>query len=137
MSRQEKSKQHSSTTITVRRVVLALFAALLITIAPLAEFTLARAESGMWQEDEVQIALNTSGFTPLEVARAAGAFAISVDNQNVTEEYILQLKAEDGTLLNEVRVQKGSTGWTVDLPAGVYTLTVADHPTWLCQITLQ
>jgi hypothetical protein len=38
-------------------------------------------------------------------------------------------------LLSEIKVQKGSAVWTVDLPAGNYTLMVANHPEWVCQIT--
>lgn len=88
-------------------------------------------------EDELLLELSTDGFTPAEATHPAGAFAISVDNRNVEGEYVLQLKGGGGTLLNEVRVQKGSAGWTVDLPAGTYTLMVANHPDWVCQITTQ
>jgi ribose 5-phosphate isomerase len=88
-------------------------------------------------EDEILLGLSTDGFTPAEVTHPAGAFAISVDNQDVAGEYVLQLKGEGGALLNEVRVQKGSAGWTVDLAAGTYTLMVANHPAWVCQITVQ
>lgn len=88
-------------------------------------------------EDELQIELSTNGFAQTEVTRAAGTFAIAVDNRNVAEEYVLQLKGAGGVMLNEVRVQKGSTGWTVDLAPGTYTLMVANHPDWVCQITVQ
>jgi hypothetical protein len=89
------------------------------------------------QDDEVQVVLGTAGFTPAEVTHAAGAFAVAVDNQGVTGEYVLQLKGAGGALLDEIRVQKGSVVWTVELAAGTYTLTVANHPDWLCQITVQ
>lgn len=156
MTRQEKFKQHSNGVITVRHIVLATFAAILTVTTTLAAFTLARptsrggaahqgahrigvtaAESGTRQEDEVQIALSVSGFTPSEVTHAAGTFALSVENQDAASEYVLRLKAEDGTLLNEVQVQKGTAVWTVSLAAGVYTLSEANHPDWLCQITVQ
>jgi hypothetical protein len=61
-------------------------------------------------EDELHIELSTDGFAQTEVTRAAGTFAIAVDNLNVAEEYVLQLKGAGGVLLNEVRMQKGSTG---------------------------
>jgi len=88
-------------------------------------------------EDELRLELSSEGFSQAEVTRAAGAFAISVDNRDVQGEYVLQLKGAGGALINEVRVQKGSAGWTVDLPAGTYTLMVANHPDWVCQITTQ
>jgi hypothetical protein len=113
-------------------------AAVLVAVT-LATAARARTAAGMSsaEGDEVQIVLGTAGFTPAEVSHAAGAFAIAVDNQGVTDEYVLQLKSAGGALLNEITVQKGSVVWTVDLPAGVYTLTVAGHPDWLCQITVQ
>jgi hypothetical protein len=89
------------------------------------------------ENDELQIVLSANGFAQAEVTHAAGAFALAVDNQDVTDEYVLQLKGAGGALLNEIRVQKGSAVWTVDLPAGTYTLMVANHPDWVCQITVQ
>jgi hypothetical protein len=49
----------------------------------------------------------------------------------------LRLKAEDGTVLNEVQVQKGSSAWTVNLQTGRYTLTEVNHPQWACTIVVQ
>jgi hypothetical protein len=89
------------------------------------------------ESEEVQIALSNSGFTPTEVTHAPGNFALAVENQDVTDEYVLQLKGAGGTLLDEIRVQKGSAVWSVDLAVGSYTLMVANHPDWVCQITVQ
>ena len=88
-------------------------------------------------EEEVKITLSTSGFAPTAITHAAGTFALAVENLDVATEYILQVKAGDGTILSEVRAQKGSAVWTVDLPAGIYTLVEANHPDWACQITVQ
>jgi hypothetical protein len=139
MSRQEKSKQAKGG-LTLRRRAVALFAAMLLATTTLASVALARLPSpgGAWQEaDEVQIVLGASGFTPAGVTHAAGNFALAVENQDAAGEYVLRLTSADGTLLNEVRVQKGTAVWTVDLAAGSYALTVADHPDWVCQITVQ
>ena len=88
-------------------------------------------------QDELQLQLSESGFTPSEAQRAAGTFGIAVENTALTGEYTLKLKAQDGTVVKEVQVQKGSTAWTVTLAAGEYTLTEASHPQWLCRLTLQ
>jgi hypothetical protein len=88
-------------------------------------------------QDELQIELSANGFTPGEVQRAAGTFAIAVENSAISGEYTLRLKAQDGTVVKEVQVQKGSAAWTVTLSAGEYTLTEASHPQWLCRITVQ
>jgi hypothetical protein len=88
-------------------------------------------------QDEVQIELSSNGFTPAEVQRGAGTFAIAVENTAISGEYTLQLKAHDGTVIKEVQVQQGSAAWTVTLSAGEYTLTEITHPQWLCRITVQ
>ena len=87
--------------------------------------------------DELRIELTASGFTPSEVQHAAGRFAIAVENRTLSGEYTLQLKAEDGTVVNEVHVQKGSSAWTLDLQTGTYTLTEANHAEWTCRIVIQ
>ena len=55
----------------------------------------------------------------------------------ISGEYILRLKASDGTVIKEVQVQKGSAAWTMTLAAGEYTLTETTHPQWSCRITVQ
>lgn len=95
----------------------------------------ARAQQG--GRDELRIELTSSGFTPNEVQHAPGRFAIAVENSALSGEYTLRLKAEDGTILQEFRVQKGSSAWTVTLQTGTYTLTETDHPQWTCRIVVQ
>lgn len=87
--------------------------------------------------DEVRVELTAVGFVPPEVQHAPGTFAIAVENSVLTGEYTLQLRAGDGTLLNELRVEKGSSAWTVSLQAGTYTLTEASHSEWTCRIVIQ
>ena len=69
--------------------------------------------------------------------RTAGTFAIAVENSATSGEYTLQLKAQDGTVIKEVQVQKGSAAWTVTFSTGEYTLTEASHPQWVCRINVQ
>jgi hypothetical protein len=88
-------------------------------------------------QDEVHIKLTASGFVPGEVQHASGTFAIAVENATLPGEYTLQLKAEDGTVLKEVTVQKGSSAWSVTLQAGQYTLTETQNPQWLCRLNVQ
>ena len=95
----------------------------------------AKAQQG--NRDEVRIALTSSGFTPNEIQHAPGRFAIAVENTTLSGDYLLRLKAEDGTVLNEFQVQKGSSAWTINLQTGTYVLTEADHPQWTCRIVIQ
>jgi hypothetical protein len=87
--------------------------------------------------DEIRIELSSDGFSPSEVQHAPGSFAIAVENNTLSSEYKLRLKAEDGTVLNEVQVQKGSSAWTVTLQTGRYTLTEVNHSEWVCSIVVR
>ncbi len=87
--------------------------------------------------DEIRIELSSNGFSPSEVQHAPGSFAVAVENNTLSGEYKLRLKAEDGTVLNEVQVQKGSSAWTVTLQTGRYTLTEVNHSEWVCSIVVQ
>jgi hypothetical protein len=87
--------------------------------------------------DEIRIELSNNGFTPSEVQHAPGSFAIAVENNTLSTEYKLVLKAEDGTVLSEVQIQKGSSAWTVNLQTGKYTLTEINHQQWVCHVVVQ
>ena len=87
--------------------------------------------------DEIRIVLSSNGFAPSEVQHAPGSFAIAVENNILSGEYTLRLKAEDGTVLSEIQVQKGSSAWTVNLQTGRYTLTEVNHAQWSCSIVVQ
>jgi hypothetical protein len=95
------------------------------------------AASEQQGRDEIRIELSSNGFSPSEVQHAPGSFAVSVENNTLSGEYKLRLKAEDGTVLNEVPVQKGSSAWTVTLQTGRYTLTEVNHSEWVCSIAVQ
>lgn len=88
-------------------------------------------------QDELRIELTGSGFTPAEVQHSAGTFAIAVENSTLSGTYTLRLKADDGTVLKEIEIQKGSAAWTITLQPGQYSLIEAAHPEWLCRITVQ
>jgi hypothetical protein len=98
--------------------------------------SMAAASAGQGR-DEIRIELSSNGFSPSEVQHAPGSFAIAVENTTLSSEYKLRLKAEDGTVLNEVQVQKGSSAWTVTLQSGRYTLTEVSHSEWICNIVVQ
>jgi hypothetical protein len=117
------------TTIAVSTLILIAIASTWIPGPP------ATAQQGT--RDEVHIGLTANGFTPNEVQHAPGRFAIAVENSTLSGEYTLRLKAEDGTILHEFQVQKGSSAWTVNLQTGTYTLSEAEHPQWTCRIVVQ
>lgn len=89
------------------------------------------------RSDEINIELTNSGFIPTEIIHSAGAFGIAVENKSDANEYKLRLKAEDGSILKEIPVQKGSVAWSVNLQPGQYRLTEANHEQWVCVIIVQ
>lgn len=132
-----------------RKMALTTVVALMMTVA-VVELTSARVgsplnlsnlagipASAQQGRDEVRIELTSNGFAPSEVQHAPGTFAIAVENNALSGEYKLKLKAEDGTVLNEFQVQKGSSAWTVSLQTGRYTLTEPNHSQWLCSLMVQ
>ena len=120
----------------------ALVFSLAIALLPVAAVSITRQRSTIdttqqGGRDEVRIELTSDGFNPSAVQHAPGTFAISVENKTLSGDYTLRLKAEDGTVLSELQVQKGSSAWTVSLQSGRYTLTEVNHSQWTCSIVVQ
>jgi len=136
------SQKRYKTLLRFKRFVTAIIAVLLVGVVLLAVWANTKRTSvtaaGVLQgRDEIRIQLSSNGFSPSEVQHAPGSFAIAVENTTLSTEYKLRLKAEDGTVLNEVQVQKGSSAWTVTLQTGRYTLTEVNHSEWVCNIVVQ
>jgi hypothetical protein len=105
-------------------------------VVPRAPTTLVAAQDRV---DEVTLTITTDGFTPATLTRPAGRFMLSVDNRTDMATLILRLNNEDGSLLRELKVPANTLDWSeaVELAAGSYTLTEAQHPAWVCHITVQ
>lgn len=136
------SQQRYKTLLRFKRFGTTIIAVLLVGVVLLAAWANTKRTSvtaaGVLQgRDEIRIQLSSNGFSPSEVQHAPGSFAIAVENTTLSSEYKLRLKAEDGTVLNEVQVQKGSSAWTVTLQTGRYTLTEVNHSEWICNIVVQ
>ncbi len=136
------SQQWYETVVHFKRFGKAVIAVVFISVVLLAVWANTKrigvaAASTQQGRDEIRIELSSNGFSPSEVQHAPGSFAISVENITLSSEYKLRLKAEDGTVLSEVQVQKGSSAWTVTLQTGRYTLTEVNHPQWICNIVVQ
>ena len=88
---------------------------------------------------EVTLTLRAEGFAPDALTRPAGRFRLSVDNRSGVEEITLRLNREDGTLVREMFIRRGTVDWSevIDLAAGVYVLSEVSHPAWVCRITAQ
>jgi hypothetical protein len=136
------SQKGYKTLLRFKRFGTTIIAVLLVAVVLLAVWANTKRTSvtaaGVLQgRDEIRIQLSSNGFSPSEVQHAPGSFAIAVENTTLSSEYKLRLKAEDGTVLSEVQVQKGSSAWTVTLQTGRYTLTEVNHSEWICNIVVQ
>ena len=89
--------------------------------------------------EPVFVTLKPTGFEPAELTRSRGPFLLMVDNRSNNPDLLFLLDGESG---KREHVQQTRTGgkldWNkvLDLPPGRYLLTEADHPNWVCQITI-
>ena len=84
------------------------------------------------------ILLKFAGFVPAEITKPAGDYFFSVGNQSGVSEIVLRLAREHGEKLHEVQVKRQRLRWrqAVHLTPGNYLLTEANHPLWVCRITI-
>jgi len=90
--------------------------------------------------DPVIVTLTPTGFEPAELTRSRGAFLLMVDNRSNNPDLLFHLDAEHGKREHEQQTRKGGRlDWNkvLDLPPGRYLLTEANHPNWVCQITIE
>jgi hypothetical protein len=91
------------------------------------------------QTETLRVTITTTGFDPDELTHAPGQVTLAIDNRSGLEEVRLRLDREGGERLADVLVERGQLDWhdTVTLSAGRYLLTEANHPQWMCQITVE
>jgi hypothetical protein len=88
--------------------------------------------------DPVLVTLRPTGFEPKEITRPRGLFLLVVDNRSNNSDVLLRLDHESGRREHEERVKDGKIDWRkpFDLHPGRYLLTEANHPNWVCHITI-
>lgn len=94
--------------------------------------------SGKRVEAEL-ITLRPTGFDPAEITRPRGRFLLAVDNRSGLDELVLRIDRQDKGRIHERRMARGKLSWrqVVDLQPGSYLLTEANHPEWVCRITIE
>ena len=99
----------------------------------------ARAHLGQDPLPEVSLLLRSNGFDPAEVRPPSHRFLLSIDNRSGVNDLTLRLNRADGTQVRELHVSGAGGDWseTIDLSAGTYTLSEANHSAWLCTIIVQ
>jgi hypothetical protein len=91
------------------------------------------------EQERGLIRLLTSGFSQTEVTGTGGQYRLVMTRASQDEAVVLQLKRESGELVQEITMPQEKLNWTtlVELEAGSYTLTVTNHPQWVCNISIQ
>jgi hypothetical protein len=86
----------------------------------------------------LRITIRPTGFDPAEVTIPQGRFILAVDNRSGLRDLTFRLDRESGGRLHEVRMPRESLSWRalIDASPGTYTLTEANHPEWLCRVTV-
>lgn len=84
------------------------------------------------------VTIRQTGFEPQQLTRPHGRFILMVENRSGLGDIALQLHRQTGNSLHAVHVSKEQLDWhdEINLPPGNYVLTEANHPEWVCQITI-
>jgi len=84
------------------------------------------------------LTLRPQGFYPTEIVHNKGRFVLIVDNKTGLEEMSLQLDLEVGGRLRHIPVRRNKPLWgdIIELNPGRYVLSEANHPEWVCHITV-
>jgi hypothetical protein len=90
------------------------------------------------QTDFLPVMLRAGGFVPREISRPAGEYVISVNDQSGAQGLTLRFDRENGGRLHEAKVSRRKPHWRqlLRLTPGTYLITEADHPDWVCRITV-
>jgi hypothetical protein len=85
------------------------------------------------------VTIKRFGFEPAEITRPHGSFVLEVDNRAEVTAVDLRLERVGHEPTREVHIPREKLDWIEilpDLPAGDYLLTEANHPDWVCRITI-
>ena len=97
-----------------------------------------RGNPNRLQADLLPIMLRAGGFVPREISRPAGEYILSVNDQSGMPRLELRLVRDNGERTHEARLSRGKPYWrqVLRLTPGTYLLTEANHPEWVCRITV-
>jgi hypothetical protein len=86
----------------------------------------------------LSLKLTRGGFVPSSVTAPKGDYFLTVLNDTQLDGLELRLDREGGPRAREGQVSKAKLRWKelVDLHPGNYVVTEANHPDWVCRITI-
>lgn len=90
------------------------------------------------QAEMLPVMLRAGGFVPREISRPAGEYVLSVNDQSGLPGLALRLQRENGERMHEAKVSRRKPYWRqlLRLTPGTYLITEANHPEWVCRITV-
>lgn len=108
------------------------------TAAPAAAASLPQGRSQRVLLGAELLTITRRGFEPTEMSRADGHFFLAIQNRSGIGELNLKLIREAGDSLHEAHLVRGADDWcdVVNLPPGTYLIIEADHPKWVCHLTI-
>lgn len=84
------------------------------------------------------LTLGPRGFDPPEVSWPKGKFLLIIDNRSNVSDLTMRLDREAGGRVKEIKfkMRKERSAGVVDLIPGNYLLTEANHPGWICRMSI-
>jgi hypothetical protein len=84
------------------------------------------------------VTLTRQGFQPAKINRSPGRFVLAVVNKTGLGSLSLRLDSPVGLALRAKLLPKEEPRWSdvYDLGPGRYTLRESNHPSWVCEITV-
>ncbi len=96
----------------------------------------AQGKSDQDIEAEV-ITILPTGFEPRELSRPTGRFLLMFDNESGLQSLELRLERTGMPRITELRLnRKTESTQLLNLPAGEYQVTEANHPEWTLNLTI-
>lgn len=90
------------------------------------------------QMESELITVTRHGFEPRQITRPQGRFLLLIDNRSGLATVLPRLTPIAGLRLLDLTIPREEPNWSdvLDLQAGVYLLTDASHPAWICRLTI-
>lgn len=106
--------------------------------APASAVAAPQAKKERLAVESKRVTLTRFGFNPSSITRTRGRFLLAIDDQSGLAEADISLLREHGDKLLGAKVGRRNPRWNsvVDLPPGKYTLAVAGHDDWTCELAI-
>jgi hypothetical protein len=109
------------------------------TVAESANPISLRQENSAQERVETElITIQPGGFEPAEITRPQGRIRLAVDNRSGNNEVLLRFEREASQHQHEFSIPGSKLDWreVMELQPGTYLLSEANHPEWVCRITI-